>query len=710
MLNMENMLNLTSGKKSIICVIASIILSSCATQQETSSVSSVLAGKGLDGIAKSDKDNNDKAANRSADNEYNPKPSIYSGTDAFIAPETPHSISGLIEDKVGEITLNFYNTDIREVLKATLGDFLKLNFSIDPAVKGTISVHTSSPLSKTALLSVLETTLQANGLALVSSGESFRVLPYEKAKHFGPMVQKRSVPGYAVQVIPLQFISASEMKNILGSVVSEGALLRVDEKRNLLLLAGTGNELKNWVDIVNLFDVDWLKGQSVGFFPLVNGNTEAVISEIKAILQLSSSKKNEQMVKLMSLERMNAIMAISPRKHYIDKIGTWINRLDVPSTYPGKGLFVYKVQNRRAGELADVINEVFTQPAFSNTSQAPSSYFSPETETVNLRSGDASKETEKTTVKSSPLKVINTTATLPAGGINARLVADEQNNAIIVLSSQEEFQIIKAALTKLDTLPLQVIIEATIVDVILTDDLKYGIEWFFKNSADGYLGQGNLNFGATIAPGSTGFSYSLVDSDGLVRAVLNSLAKEQKINVISSPSLMVLDNNTAEIQVGNQQPVRTATAETDAGTVLETIEFKDTGVRLEVTPSVNPGGLVTMQVSQEVTDIGEIDEATGQRSFLKREVKSTVAVKNGQTIVLGGLITENDTVSESGIPVLYKLPVLGSLFGSTTNSNTRNELLILLTPKVLEKPVDADFILKVFQESMTNLNQDWIQH
>lgn len=168
--------------------------------------------------------------------------------------------------------------------------------------------------------------------------------------------------------------------------------------------------------------------------------------------------------------------------------------------------------------------------------------------------------------------------------------------------------------------------------------------------------------------------------------------------------------NTAEIQVGNQQPVRTATAETDAGTVLETIEFKDTGVRLEVTPSVNPGGLVTMQVSQEVTDIGEIDEATGQRSFLKREVKSTVAVKNGQTIVLGGLITENDTVSESGIPVLYKLPVLGSLFGSTTNSNTRNELLILLTPKVLEKPVDADFILKVFQESMTNLNKDWILH
>jgi general secretion pathway protein D len=706
MLNMENMLNLKSGNKSIICVIASIILSSCATQQETSSSSSVLAGKSLDVVASSNNDNHNKAANRSVDNEYNAKPSIYGGTDTFIAPENPHFASGLIENQEGEITLNFYNTDIREVLKATLGDFLKLNFSIDPAVKGTISVHTSSPLSKTALLSVLETTLQANGLALVSSGESFRVLPYEKAKHFGPMIQKRSVPGYAVQAIPLQFISASEMKNILGSVVSKGALLRVDEKRNLLLLAGTGNELKNWLDIVNLFDVDWLKGQSVGFFPLVNGNTEAIISEVKAILQLSSSKQNEAMVKLMPLERMNAVMAISPRKHYIDKIGTWINRLDVPSTYPGKGLFVYKVQNRRAGELADVINEVFTQQEFSNTSQAPSSYFSPETETVNLRSGDTGKEAEK----NSPVKTSSSAAMLPAGGLNARLVADEQNNAIIVLSSQEEFQIIKAALTKLDTLPLQVIIEATIVDVILTDDLKYGIEWFFKNSANGYLGQGDLNFGATIAQGSTGFSYSLVDSDGLVRAVLNTLAKEQKINVISSPSLMVLDNNTAEIQVGNQQPVRTATAETDAGTVLETIEFKDTGVRLEVTPSVNPGGLVTMQVSQEVTDIGEIDEATGQRSFLKREVKSTVAVKNGQTIVLGGLITENDTVSESGIPVLYKLPVLGSLFGSTTNSNTRNELLILLTPKVLEKPVDADFILKVFQESMTNLNKDWILH
>jgi general secretion pathway protein D len=256
-----------------------------------------------------------------------------------------------------------------------------------------------------------------------------------------------------------------------------------------------------------------------------------------------------------------------------------------------------------------------------------------------------------------------------------------------------------------------VIIEVSIVDVILTDDLKYGVEWYFENSLGGLRGKktgiAELNFGS-VAAGATGFSYSVIDSSGDIRAVLNALAEESKINVISSPSLMVLDNNTAQIQVGNQQPVRTAKAVADSGAIVENIEFKDTGVKLEVTPSVNPGGLVTMEVNQEVTDVGKIDDATGQRSFLKRLVNSTVAVKTGQTIVLGGLITENNTVSESGIPGLYKLPVVGKLFGSTSNSNSRNELLVLLTPSVVEKPTDAAAVLDEYRKSMKSLKREWI--
>jgi len=684
----------------VIGVVA--LMSSCASTKNKGP-SSVLFNPSSSHLAKTDQQAVNVDQQVSAAEEASAEAVIYHGTGKFIAaPSKPKAYAQ--EDEQGDISLNFHNTDLHEVIKVVLGDILAVNYVIDPKATGTVSLQTSKPLTRENLLPMFESILQLNALALIDGPDGYRILPYKQAGYATtPRVGRRLGPGFSIQVIPLSFISAKEMQKILTPIVDKQAFVRVDDKRNLLMLAGTSQELSNWLETIRLFDVDWLQGQSVGIFPLSNTNASDLIDELNLIIGAASDGISPELVKIQPLDRLNALMVITSQPHYLRRVKQWVERLDIAGAYPGKGLFVYKVKNRKASDLASVINKIFVSGSKSVKKAGKAAKLAPGMKPVTL-----SSQADGKVVKSDSQTVaVQGSIALPSDSVDIRVVADEQKNAILVMASAEEYRIIESALERLDTLPLQVIIEVSIIDVILTDDLRYGVEWFFKNTIDGKAGKGELNFGAGVGVGATGFSYSLVDSDNLVRAVLNALAEESKINVISSPSLMVLDNNTAEIQVGNQQPVLTGEESTDNG-ILEKIEFKDTGVKLKVTPSVNPGGLVTMEVSQEVTDVGEIDEATGQRSFLKRQIDSTVAVKSGQTIVLGGLITENDTVSESGIPGLYKIPVLGNLFGSTTNTNTRNELLILLTPSVVEKPKDAEAILQGYRESMKNLQPEWL--
>lgn len=676
------------------------LVSSCLTNQRIDGPSSVLINAG------NETQTQDSEIKASVDKQFpteSPEAAeavIYHGTGKFIAAPLKGESKAQLDEQ-GDITLNFHNTDIHEVIKVVLGDILNLNYVVDSKAAGSVSLQTSKPVTRESILPMFESILQVNGLALVETSQGYKVLPYKDATNTSvPRVSKRIGPGFSIQVIPLAFISATEMQKILEPVVAKDAFLRVDNRRNLLMLAGNSQELENWLETIRLFDVDWLLGQSVGLFPLSNTNASDIINELNMILGAATDGVVPESVTIQPLERMNTLLVITSQRHYLKKIQQWIERLDLAGSYPGKGLYVYKVKNRKAVDLAAVINNVFTAGSTSSakiSKTAPK--LAPGMKPVTLKSNTAGQANPAVSNQPIPLMF---------DSVDVRVVADEQKNAILIMASAEEYRIIESALKRLDTVPLQVIIEVSIIDVILTDDLKYGVEWYFKNTIDGKSGTGSLNFRNVAPSGVEGFVYSLVDSAGNFRAVLNALAEESKINVISSPSLMVLDNNTAEIQVGNQQPVRTATAETDAGTILETIEFKDTGVKLAVTPSVNPGGLVTMAVSQEVTDVGDIDIATGQRSFLKRLIDSTVAVKSGQTIVLGGLITENDTVSESGVPGLYQLPIVGNLFGTTNNSNTRNELLILLTPSVVEKPKDAAGILEGYRESMKNLKSHWL--
>lgn len=642
-------------------------------------------------------------------------PIIRKGTGMLVGNRgaEPVQVSGPAE---GDITLNFERADVQEVVGVIFGDLLGVNYVIDPEVSGTVSVQTSRPVSREALLPLVESMLRVNGAALMEDNGLYRVVPLSKAPQ-GAVKSRigrqrlHAGPGYHVQVVPLQYIAATEMEKILEPFVGETGLMRVDERRNLLILSGSSQDIRSWLATIDIFDVNWLKGYSVGIFPLENADPKTVAGEMEQILGESLGEQGG-MIRVEPIERLNALLVVTPQPRYLDEVQTWVTRLDRADTGPGSQLHVYRVRNRKAGDLAGILSEVFSGRRGQREPAAPRT--APGMTAVALASAPAGEGEPATP------------ATPPAGGsgggdagvtllegTDVRIVADEQNNAILVLATAAEYLVVEAALKKLDVLPLQVLVEASIVEVTLEDELSYGLEWFFKNHSltrgQDSVGLLDLNKGDGIGSIVPGFSYALVDSAGAVNAVLNALASDSKVNVLSSPSLMVLDNRTAEIRVGEQVPVTTGREVTTGDTVLEAVQYRDTGVLLSVTPSVNAGGLVTMEINQEVTDVGDIEivgENSQSRRFLQRNIQSTVAVQSGETIVLGGLITENKLDSERGIPGLYRIPVLGKLFGATEQSTKRTELLVLLTPQVVESQQDATEITEEFRRRLKNLHHE----
>lgn len=662
---------------------------------------------------------NHGAATAKAAQPAQPRTQFFPGSGQFINPQASTQ-RPYTEGAEGDVTLNFDGADLVDVVKAILGDILGKNYAIDPRVTGQVTLQTSRPVPKGALVSILESLLKMNGAELVKEQDLYRVVPSAEAAKSSvpPTLHLGGQGGRQVMVVPLRYIAAAEMQKVLKLVQPGEQAVQADTARNLLILAGSQQALSNMLNTIALFDVDQFKGMSFGLYRLSYVDVETMVKDLEKLFT-SKELPVSGMVRFIPIERMNAIVAITPQKRYLEDVKTWVERLDHAELATGIGLYVYPVQNRSAASLAEMLQNLFGAGGMK-PKQQQSAPVAP-----SLIPGMSEKETQSPT--GSPVQPVGQAATgsqnapesespppSAAPGADAatasaevgevRIIADEENNALIIMASGRDYAKIERTIRRLDVLPLQVLIEASIVEVILSDDLRYGLEWFFKNNFSG--GSQSAKFSVPVAGlgGLPGFTYSLVASGDDIRVVLNALAEQSKVDVLSSPSLMVLDNRTAEIRVGNQQPITTETATTEGGVIIQQVQYKDTGVLLKVTPRVNVGGLVTMDITQEVTDVGQIDAATGQRSFLQRNVTSTVAVKSGQTVVLGGLITENDSNSESGIPILHKLPLVGNLFGTTTKTKRRNELVVLITPRVVENAEAASAIVDDFRKKMSNLN------
>ena len=599
------------------------------------------------------------------------------------------------------VSMNFEEAPLADVVHSILGDTLNLDYIVEHPIKGKVTVRTRTPVPRDQLLPIIESLLLNNGAILVRGpNDRFFVSRAGASNTMVPRFDnaQSKLLGYANIIVPLEHISATEMSEILRPVAPEAAFVRVDSKRNLLILAGTTLQLDGWLDIIATFDVDQLAGTSIGVFPVMRGEVTEVFQEVTHILETSDADgagSVSAMVRVLPVERLNSILVVSPRAQYVEKVGGWIKELDsIEESAADSTLHVYEVINGNADNLASLLSSLYDGGAAD--SKGSSSQVAPGMEA----------QTRSSNVDGMPA-----TGGARSGGVNftlddsIRVVSDSYNNSLLVYASTHEYNKIKKILQKLDVVATQVLIEASIVEVTLTDDLQYGLEWTFQNGiGNDYSGAGALNLlGGEIGPVAPGFSYSVANKADVVRAQVNALAEKSLVNVISTPSVMVLDNHTASINVGIQQPIQSRQSVTDGGVSQTSIEYKDTGVKLQVTPSVNDGGLVTLEVVQSVTDVGTIDSATKQRSFNERSVSSKVAVRDGDSVVLGGLIRDNDTTGKSGVPLLMDIPVLGNLFSTTTNVTGRTELLIFITPRVLDSDRELQDITKEMRQRMRGL-------
>ena len=620
----------------------------------------------------------------------------------------------------GNITLNFQDTDIREFIKVVVGDVLNKNYVIDEKVVGKVTIATAIPILKDGLMTLVEDILTMNGAAITKENGLYRIMPKNQAVkgNLTPSLSQRTADGYSVRIIPLQFIAAQEMQKILEPFLTEGSELHIDKKRNLVIVSGSRQEIATLQNTVDVFDVDWLRGMSVGLYPLDYVEPAILKTELDSVLAAIEASDGSELlqglVRIVPIDRLQSILLISSTPAALREVEIWVHRLDRPGISVDKRLYVYNVQNAKATDLGGILGQIFSTGKESVSTPEREVQLAPGLSPVEITAkGDQAATGNPADSRAA---TIHTTSDSDGGvalpsGRSVEIIADDVRNALVILATPQDYRMVELALVKLDVVPLQVLIEASIIEVSLKDDLNYGIEWFFKNSIErGNVteGRGTLDLGEPgLSALSPSFSYTIVDTAEQVRVALNALEQESEVNVLSSPSLMVLDNQTAYISVGDEIPVparqSVSNINPDSPTVNE-IRFRQTGVTLTVTPRVNSGGLVTMEIKQEVsnavsTTSSEIDAPTIQQ----RQIESTVAINSGETIVLGGLIQDTQTNAESGIPILHRIPLLGKLFGQTRDEVRRTELLVMITPRVIRNRNEAKDVTEEFKRKLRGI-------
>ncbi len=615
----------------------------------------------------------------------------------------------------GEYSLNFDDADLGEVAKVILSDILAENYVLSPKVTGRVTLQTSQPLTKSELLPTLDMLLDINNAAMVyqdglyqikSKADALSSSAFSTYKNY-----KNKVPaGYQVRVVPVRNVSAEELAEIIKPILQEKTILHVDSNRNMMLIAGTAEELARAMEMVSAFDVSVLQGRSFGLFPLKNVEATKIIEELQQIFNQKAADKGGSFFQFMPIERLNAILAITHQARYLQDIERWVLRLDRANTTTAGGVIVYRAQHVDAVELAATLNEIFGS---GGGNRRGSSSVSSGRKTV-----EVTNKNKTTTQLTSALKKLGAPSISDIGDV--KIIADEINNALIIVATAQDYAVVQRVIKQLDVMPLQVLIDATIVDVRLTDDLSYGIKWFLshnngKNAASSNLGTDLFDVAkdAAITGATGGFGYAFVSND--FTAVLEAAAKKDNINIISSPSIMVLNNHEASIQVAEERSLLSSettninSADADTNNVTSTVQQRKAGVTVTVKPRVNANGLVIMDIQQTVENFLPSSGAQGNPNISTREISSSIAVQSGETIVLGGLINESNTLEKSGIPFLHELPLIGPLFGQTTKVNDKTELVLLITPRVVKSRQDARLVTNEFKRMLSGIYEEQVE-
>ncbi len=612
-----------------------------------------------------------------------PKTEIFSAT----APQAPTPRPRDSGGPMGDVTLDFADADVKDVVRTVLGDTLKVPFLIDPAVQGRVTLKTSSPLRRDDVVAALETALKANGAAIVFADNVYNVVPAAEAPKrtdgFAVAGSARArIPGYGVEIVPLRFIAAAEMKKVLEPMAPASGILSVDATRNLIFIAGTGQERAAMLESIRLFDVDYMRGMTYALVRPDHVDVPALAQELSRVFA-STRGPGAGLIRFVPLTRVNTLLIASPSAALLRDVSRWVNRLDVPPRGPGRRIYYYRLQNAKAEDVGRSLASIYgaTSVDLSNIEAPPQDQPSVDGFETGIDAPPPADPAAQAAPRPRP-------EPQRASERGPHIAVDPSNNALIIRADGTEFASLERFLREIDVAPDQVLIEATIAEVTLNDDLKYGVEWFFKNADQSF----KLSKSGTVSSFFPGFAFRYTVPD--VDVALSALGAVTDVKIIFSQKLLTLNNKMALLQVGDQVPIitQTATGVRDATdlTVVNSVQLRDTGILLRVTPRIGKSGMVFVDVRQEVsnaiaTETSGIDSPTIQQ----RKISNTIAVQDGDSIVLGGLIRDSLSYSDSGIPVLKDVPLLGKLFGTTTVNGDRTELLVFLRPRIVRSPAAA---------------------
>ncbi|UID78538.1 type II secretion system secretin GspD [Stenotrophomonas maltophilia] len=686
------------------------------------------------------------AADAARDAQGAPQAVIRRGTGTMINREAARAPAPALHGaSTGEATFNFEGESLHAVVKAILGDMLGQNYVIAPGVQGTVTLATPKPVSPAQALNLLEMVLGWNNARMVYSGGRYNIVAADQA--LAGTVAPSTAPaasarGFEVRVVPLQFISATEMKKVLEPYARPNAIVNVDSGRNVITLGGTRAELENYMRTVEIFDVDWLSGMSVGVFPIQSGKAEQVAADLEKVFGEESKTPSAGMFRFLPLENANAVLVITPQVRYLDQIQQWLDRID---TAGGSArLFSYELRYIKARDLAERLSEAFASSG-NRGGSSPAS-LAPGAMPSQLGS-DSDRGMDSTNNNSSSFGSVpgssssgggngsmnlpqrqsgNVSVSLEVEGDRVGVSAVEETNTLLVRSTPQAWRSIREVIEKLDVMPLQVHIEAQVAEVSLDGDLKYGVNWFFDNAVAGRALTGALG-GVTLpaaaggswssfagaATGGEGLGWAFTGHNGA--AVVSALDKVTDVRLLQTPSVFVRNNAEATLNVGDKVPINTTTVNTGIGTSsYSSVQYIDTGVILKVRPRVTRDGTVFLDIVQEVSSASNVPENCNPQErncnprISTKKLSTEAAVQSGDTIMLAGLITDSGTDGSSGIPGLSRIPVVGALFGQKSRSSRRSEVIVLLTPSIVRNSLEARNLTDEYSQrfrAMEPLNQ-----
>ncbi|CAM0121872.1 MULTISPECIES: type II secretion system secretin GspD [unclassified Stenotrophomonas] len=688
----------------------------------------------------------DVTADAARDAQGAPQAVIRRGTGTMINREAARAPAPALHGaSTGEATFNFEGESLHAVVKAILGDMLGQNYVIAPGVQGTVTLATPKPVSPAQALNLLEMVLGWNNARMVYSGGRYNIVAADQA--LAGTVAPSTAPaasarGFEVRVVPLQFISATEMKKVLEPYARPNAIVNVDSGRNVITLGGTRAELENYMRTVEIFDVDWLSGMSVGVFPIQSGKAEQVAADLEKVFGEESKTPSAGMFRFLPLENANAVLVITPQVRYLDQIQQWLDRID---TAGGSArLFSYELRYIKARDLAERLSEAFASSG-NRGGSSPAS-LAPGAMPSQLGS-DSDRGMDSTNNNSSSFGSVpgssssgggngsmnlpqrqsgNVSVSLEVEGDRVGVSAVEETNTLLVRSTPQAWRSIREVIEKLDVMPLQVHIEAQVAEVSLDGDLKYGVNWFFDNAVAGRALTGALG-GVTLpaaaggswssfagaATGGEGLGWAFTGHNGA--AVVSALDKVTDVRLLQTPSVFVRNNAEATLNVGDKVPINTTTVNTGIGTSsYSSVQYIDTGVILKVRPRVTRDGTVFLDIVQEVSSASNVPdncnptERNCNPRISTKKLSTEAAVQSGDTIMLAGLITDSGTDGSSGIPGLSRIPVVGALFGQKSRSSRRSEVIVLLTPSIVRNSLEARNLTDEYSQrfrAMEPLNQ-----